>query len=266
MNSLNVSEGRRKKKTKKKKGQKGELRLRMMMRRELEIREINNNSSTATATTTTSSSSSRRSSSRCKDCGNQAKRDCDHLRCRTCCKSRGFQCQTHVKSTWVPVSARRRSIMHAAAAAVEIHGPNPKRCREIPPPLGLESTGGVFPGEVSVPAVFRCVRVSSMDEMVNQYAYQTSVRIGGRFFTGILYDQGPESEGSGGHYVAKESSASAVAVAAAGIELFQNPNFAMGTASTAPGTTPFPYLVGPLCAFSGTSNANASQWFQYPKS
>lgn len=43
----------------------------------------------------------------CQDCGNQAKKDCPHMRCRTCCKSRGFECQTHVKSTWVPASRRR---------------------------------------------------------------------------------------------------------------------------------------------------------------
>lgn len=43
----------------------------------------------------------------CQDCGNQAKKDCPHMRCRTCCKSRGFQCQTHVKSTWVPAAKRR---------------------------------------------------------------------------------------------------------------------------------------------------------------
>lgn len=43
----------------------------------------------------------------CQDCGNQAKKDCQHMRCRTCCKSRGFQCQTHVKSTWVPAAKRR---------------------------------------------------------------------------------------------------------------------------------------------------------------
>lgn len=43
----------------------------------------------------------------CQDCGNQAKKDCSHLRCRTCCKSRGFHCQTHVKSTWVPAAKRR---------------------------------------------------------------------------------------------------------------------------------------------------------------
>lgn len=43
----------------------------------------------------------------CQDCGNRAKRDCSFRRCRTCCKGRGFDCSTHVKSTWVPVSHRR---------------------------------------------------------------------------------------------------------------------------------------------------------------
>ncbi|KAL5749310.1 hypothetical protein ACOSP7_023913 [Xanthoceras sorbifolium] len=43
----------------------------------------------------------------CQDCGNQAKKDCSHMRCRTCCKSRGFDCPTHVKITWVPASKRR---------------------------------------------------------------------------------------------------------------------------------------------------------------
>lgn len=43
----------------------------------------------------------------CQDCGNQAKKDCPHMRCRTCCKSRGFECATHVKSTWVPAAKRR---------------------------------------------------------------------------------------------------------------------------------------------------------------
>lgn len=46
-------------------------------------------------------------SSSCQDCGNQAKKDCPHMRCRTCCKARGFDCSTHVKSTWVPASKRR---------------------------------------------------------------------------------------------------------------------------------------------------------------
>lgn len=51
----------------------------------------------------------------CQDCGNQAKKDCSHMRCRTCCKSRGFQCQTHVKSTWVPAAKRREKQQQLAA-------------------------------------------------------------------------------------------------------------------------------------------------------
>jgi LRP1 type putative zinc finger protein len=43
----------------------------------------------------------------CLDCGNRAKKDCTFKRCRTCCKGRGFDCSTHVKSTWVPASLRR---------------------------------------------------------------------------------------------------------------------------------------------------------------
>ncbi|KAG4909616.1 hypothetical protein JHK87_055732 [Glycine soja] len=46
----------------------------------------------------------------CQDCGNQAKKDCPHMRCRTCCKSRGFDCQTHIKSTWVPASRRHERL------------------------------------------------------------------------------------------------------------------------------------------------------------
>jgi len=41
-------------------------------------------------------------------------------------------------------------------------------------------------------AMFRCVQVRSMDDAVNEIAYQTSVNIGGRVFSGILYDEGPE--------------------------------------------------------------------------
>lgn len=53
----------------------------------------------------------------CHDCGNQAKKDCVHLRCRTCCKSRGFPCHTHVRSTWVPAAKRRERQQQLAAAA-----------------------------------------------------------------------------------------------------------------------------------------------------
>lgn len=57
--------------------------------------------------------------------------------------------------------------------------------------LGLEV--GHFPAEVSSPAVFRCVRVTAIDEEEEQLAYQTAVSIGGHVFKGILYDRGPES-------------------------------------------------------------------------
>ena len=60
---------------------------------------------------------------------------------------------------------------------------------------------GNFPAEVNSPAMFRCVRVSSIDDSDDQYAYQAAVNIGGHVFKGILYDQGPESQ-----YMAGESS------------------------------------------------------------
>lgn len=59
--------------------------------------------------------------------------------------------------------------------------------------LGLEL--GQFPAEVNSAAMFRCVRVSAMDDEEEQYAYQTAVNIGGHVFKGILYDKGPD-----GHY------------------------------------------------------------------
>lgn len=58
--------------------------------------------------------------------------------------------------------------------------------------LGLEV--GNFPSEVTTQANFRCVRVSSIDETDDQFAYQAAVNIGGHLFKGILYDQGPEGQ------------------------------------------------------------------------
>ncbi|KAK4805029.1 hypothetical protein SAY86_004846 [Trapa natans] len=156
----------------------------------------------------------------CQDCGNQAKKDCAHLRCRTCCKSRGFQCQTHVKSTWVPAAKRRerqQQQQQLVATTMQQHQhqhqhqhqqfrliERPKRQREDPPQVhhhqqlairpssGLE-VGQQFPAEVSSPAVFRCVRMSGMDDADEELAYQTSVNIAGHVFKGILYDHGPYS-------------------------------------------------------------------------
>ncbi|KAL2520512.1 Protein SHI RELATED SEQUENCE 1 [Forsythia ovata] len=107
----------------------------------------------------------------CQDCGNQAKKDCSYMRCRTCCKSRGFQCQTHVKSTWVPAAKRRERQQQLAAlqdqpqqqeqtqrdiAKRQRENPNASSslvCTKIPTNTsGLEL--GNFPSEVNSEAVF----------------------------------------------------------------------------------------------------------------
>ncbi|CAN7064782.1 unnamed protein product [Brassica oleracea var. botrytis] len=56
---------------------------------------------------------------------------------------------------------------------------------------GLESSH--LPPEI-LPTVFRCTRVSSIDDEDKEYAYQTAVNIGGYVFKGILYDQGPSDD------------------------------------------------------------------------
>lgn len=42
------------------------------------------------------------------------------------------------------------------------------------------------------PAVFKCVRVTALDDGEDEYAYQAVVKIGGHVFKGFLYDQGDE--------------------------------------------------------------------------
>ncbi|KAL2905454.1 Protein SHI RELATED SEQUENCE 1 [Bienertia sinuspersici] len=143
------------------------------------------------------------------------------MRCRTCCKSRGFDCVTHVKSTWVPASVRRerhQKLIHQQQHQNQQQqslGVNPiKRrrdnssssslvCTQLPITTSVTNTNtasfsgmelGSFPAEVNSNAVFRCVRVSSIDEMEDQYAYQTAVNIGGHVFKGILYDQGLDQQ------------------------------------------------------------------------
>ncbi|XP_027355412.1 protein SHI RELATED SEQUENCE 3 [Abrus precatorius] len=119
--------------------------------------------------------------SKCHDCGNQAKKDCAYSRCRTCCKNKGFECQTHIRSTWIPVDRRR----HRVEQPPDI----PKRHKQSSY-SSLEEFK--FPAVMSSMALFSCVRVRSMDDTVNEIAYQTSVNIGGHVFSGLLYDQGPE--------------------------------------------------------------------------
>ncbi|WOK96039.1 protein LATERAL ROOT PRIMORDIUM 1 [Canna indica] len=156
--------------------------------------------------------------STCQDCGNQAKKDCSHRRCRTCCKSRGFDCSTHVKSTWVP-AARRRERLTAATAGSSASTSAPKKPRLVSsqpatashtstsnttPPQSFDTTSShrdanvreSLPGHVQAPAVFKCVRVTSVDDDgEGEYAYHAEVKIGGRVFKGFLYDQGVDDGG-----------------------------------------------------------------------
>ncbi|KAJ8551315.1 hypothetical protein K7X08_000685 [Anisodus acutangulus] len=160
------------------------------------------------------------SSTSCQDCGNQAKKDCPHRRCRTCCKSRGFDCTTHVRSTWVPAARRReRQLMgctttNVAAGSSSQSTSSAKKPRLVnsqatttashtstsnnTPPRSFDTSSShqdtsfkaSLPGQVRAPAVFKCVRVTSVDEGDDEFAYQAVVRIGGHVFKGFLYDQG----------------------------------------------------------------------------
>lgn len=163
-------------------------------------------------TSTSSGISSSSTSNRCQECGNQAKKACGYMRCRSCCRNQGFHCQTHVKSTWVPVARRpqysrlqnQQQQQYFPTTAhdhpqeqldLQVPAPNPKRLRENPSSSSGQEMGN-FPAELQMPAIFRCVRVSSIDNAVDQYAYQTTVEIGGHIFKGILYDQGSKEESS----------------------------------------------------------------------
>ncbi|KAJ0239211.1 Protein SHI RELATED SEQUENCE 3 [Hirschfeldia incana] len=139
---------------------------------------------------------------RCEDCGNQAKKECVYMRCRTCCKTKAFHCQTHIKSTWVPAYRRsQKQLLQTQTQPQEkrLSTISPKRLREHQPSSSPSSSGvrintttGHFPVELSSVADFRCVKVSSIEDGKEQYAYQTTVNIGGHVFRGILHDQGLE--------------------------------------------------------------------------
>ncbi|KAJ7555065.1 hypothetical protein O6H91_05G020800 [Diphasiastrum complanatum] len=156
-------------------------------------------------------------SSTCKECGNHAKKDCVYQRCRTCCKSRNFDCPTHIKSTWVPAAKRReRQVAEASAIAAGQPRPKSKRLRSlalVPFATGPTSTtptstgnstasldvrlqqGGfktTLPTEVRAQTVFKCVRVTGIEDGEDEIAYQATVNIGGHIFKGVLYDQGLE--------------------------------------------------------------------------
>lgn len=50
-----------------------------------------------------------------------------------------------------------------------------------------------MPGQVRAPAVFKCVRVTAVEDGKDEYAYQAVVKIGGHVFKGFLYDHGVEN-------------------------------------------------------------------------
>ncbi|KAL2665737.1 hypothetical protein GLYMA_02G280000v4 [Glycine max] len=157
----------------------------------------------------------------CQDCGNQAKKDCTNRRCRTCCKSRGFDCPTHVKSTWVPAARRRERQLMTSATVAPVAGSSgstsgTKKPRLIAsqttttshtstsnttPPRSFDTSSShqdagfkeSLPGQVRAPAVFKCVRVTAVEDGQDEYAYQAVVKIGGHEFKGFLYDQGAEN-------------------------------------------------------------------------
>lgn len=165
-------------------------------------------------------SSSSLGATTCQDCGNQAKKDCIHRRCRSCCKSRGYDCVTHVRSTWVSASRRRERLstkenIPAAGSSQSTSGTKKPKLRGTSqttttashtstsnntPPRSFDTSSShqdasfrdSLPGQVRAPAVFKCVKVTSLDDGEDGYAYQAVVKIGGHVFKGFLYDQGIE--------------------------------------------------------------------------
>ncbi|CAN6347031.1 unnamed protein product, partial [Urochloa humidicola] len=168
----------------------------------------------------------------CHDCGNQAKKGCAHSRCRTCCNSRGFECETHVRSTWVPASRRRERLQLAGGAGsggASPPPPAPAAAVAKKPRLACQATTATtnsrtstsnattprsfdtssshqdasfkdnLPRQVRGPAVFRCVRVTSVDDGggrgEGEVAYQAAVTINGHLFRGLLYDHGADTDG-----------------------------------------------------------------------
>uniref|UniRef100_A0A0E0L207 Uncharacterized protein n=1 Tax=Oryza punctata TaxID=4537 RepID=A0A0E0L207_ORYPU len=182
----------------------------------------------------------------CHDCGNQAKKDCVHHRCRTCCKSRGFDCPTHVRSTWVPAARRReRQQLAGGASSPPTSSAFPATTTasaKKPRLLGSQTTTttsrtstsnattprsfdtssshqvasfrDALPRHVRAPAVFRCVRVTSVDDGDDEFAYQAAVTINGHMFRGFLYDQGADDGRGGGGMASTSNDDSSHAAAA----------------------------------------------------
>ncbi|KAK7283950.1 hypothetical protein RIF29_13700 [Crotalaria pallida] len=165
----------------------------------------------------------------CQDCGNRAKKDCSFRRCRTCCKGRGFDCTTHVKSTWVPASRRRDRDMVVAAdgdgdgddggGASSSGAKRPRALlgsssQNVPTNSHSSTSNNAtitksfdtssyqqdagfkqsLPGHVRAPAVFRCHRMAAIGNGEDELAYLATVHIKGHVFRGFLYDHGVDGK------------------------------------------------------------------------
>ncbi|KAF5445999.1 hypothetical protein F2P56_031665 [Juglans regia] len=160
----------------------------------------------------------------CRDCGNKAKKDCTYRRCRTCCKSRGNDCATHVRSTWVPAARRRDRRMSVVggdgdASSGSSSGVKRPRIEVSPPNVNATSHASTsnattprstgissshqdasfkhsLPRQVRAPAVFRCHRVTAVSSGEAEIVYQATVSISGHVFKGFLYDHGVDDKNS----------------------------------------------------------------------
>lgn len=103
---------------------------------------------------------------------------------------------------------------------------------------------GSLPPEVSAEAMFRCVRVSPVDEADDEYAYQTTVSIAGHVFKGILYDHGADAD----HHPSSSSSRCHLLPHGDGSSSQNATAAAAAAASTAPAELLNPYPT-PLSSF-----------------
>lgn len=162
----------------------------------------------------------------CQDCGNRAKKDCVFRRCRTCCKGRGYDCSTHLKSTWIPSTRRREREVEMLVGGGGGGGGDGEGCSGVKRQKGLlgssqnaaatshssNSNGTTpksfatsschqdagfkegLPGQVHAPAVFRCHRVTAIGNGEDEFAYLATVHISGHVFKGFLYDHGVDGK------------------------------------------------------------------------
>ncbi|KAJ6326060.1 hypothetical protein OIU78_013203 [Salix suchowensis] len=146
----------------------------------------------------------------CRDCGNRAKKECQYRRCRTCCKSGGYECTTHLKSTWVPAARRRERLGYSSggggggggssasssgggciggkrprdnanATSKSFSTSNNNAAASLNLDTGSSYQDGSFkqslPVQVRAPAVFRCVRVTAINGGGAEVAYEAKVNI-----------------------------------------------------------------------------------------